>query len=374
MQFLSMVGLVPDLAPRIYLRLPGPDLLQFARICKQTHALRHPVVENWAGQELDDIVALGMEQGWTRFFNLMANCGEVIECGSWTKFLDSIALQNKVAAQLMQLAVLSPAWGKRYDKLRIVQQPYGEGASEKILNILNRGQGAREQHWMEPLAGMALTGLWQHLSSGTEVALPTDLKTTFPEAFATLPLYLQVKFLPFLKVDDDYTQCDAGKAAQIAGAYAAVCRQHASVLNLTLIHPLMRFPFHTRNPAYLACLGRLFRNPVQAHCQTCTWIAQALGKCISRAKGIGRWQKQVTEFALLVFLALQCKADGNFLDETLKNVHIDHGFVTAQECDDFMRYMETNPDNSTYDKARLWLSRNFGKEASVHGLWSCTVS
>lgn len=374
MQFLSMVCLVPDLAPRIYLRMPGPDLLQFARICKQTHALRHTVVENWAGQELDDIVALGMEQGWTRFVNLMANCGEVIERGSWTKFLDSIALQNKVAAELMQQAVLSPVWGKCYDNLKIVQQPCGEGASVKILDFLKRGHGTREQHWMAPLAGIALTGLWQHLSSGNELALPTDLKTTFPEAFATLPLYLQVKFLPFLKVDDDYAQCDAGKAAQIAGAYAAVCRQHASVLDLAFVHPMTRFPLHTRNPAYLACLGRLFQNPVQAHCQTCTWIAQALGKSISRANGIGRWQKQASEFALLVFLALQCKADGNFLDETLKNVLIDHGFVTAQECDDFMRYMETNPDDSRYDKARRWLSRNFDKEASVHGQRSCTVS
>ena len=353
MQFLLLLSLVPEIAPRIYLRLPGPDLLRFARICKQTHALKQTVIQGWTSQEFNDIGALDGEQRWMRFLDLMANCGEMIDPGRWENFLDSVASEDGEEALAMQLAALSPALGKLDSQLKIRQpQQVGQAGPETTTVFWKLINGAHKSPVMGIAACAALTGLWRHLSSGDMDAMPVYVQLSFPKAFANLPLNLQVKALPRLEADCRRGRLDAGQTALVEKAYREVCKLHAASLHGSFLNPSCKFSFQTCAPAYLACLGRLFRDVGQADPLSYAWFADLVKINLGRTRGMVNWREEAPEFALLAFLALQWKPEKEFLDQEKEKVFIKCGFVTARERDNFMRYLETDTKNTTYDKVQ----------------------
>jgi hypothetical protein len=225
-------------------------------------------------------------------------------------------------------------------------------------------------------AAAALTGLWHHLSSGDRDAKPIYLQISFPKAFASLPLALQVKNLPCLEIDYGKGRLDAGDDGSVRWAYKEVCLAHTSSLYFNLSSPSSRFSFAGESPAYLACLGNMFRDAGPAHHLSRGWIRKSLTASLSgsRGTGMGTWREQPPEFALLVFLALQCEPDKHFIRQIFAKVLIACGFVTVQECNDFMHHIETETTKCAHDNVRLWLSLNRDRQPETQALSSCTVS
>lgn len=95
---------------------------------------------------------------------------------------------------------------------------------------------------------------------------------------------------------------------------------------------------------------------------------------LGRTRGMVNWREESPEFALLAFLALQWKPAEDLLDQETEDVFIKHGFVTAGERDNFMRYLETDTTNTTYDKVQQWLSLNRAGETETQARSFCTVS
>lgn len=238
MDFLSLISLVPEIAPRIYLRLPGPDLLRFARICTQTHAMKRTVIQGWTSREFDEIYALDGEQGWMRFLDLIGNCGDMIDPGRWENFLDSVASEDEEEALAMQLVALSPALGKLARQLKVRQPLQGGQASPETTAVFWKLiNGAHTRPSLGIAACAALTGLWRHLSSGDMDAMPVFVQLSFPKAFANLPLNLQVKALPRLEADYRRGRLDAGQTALVEKAYREVCKLHAASLHGSFLNP-----------------------------------------------------------------------------------------------------------------------------------------
>lgn len=372
--------LPPEIYPKIYQRLPSSDVLQFAWICKTSQTLWKALAQEWASLELDRIILLAGEQRWTRFINLIAQCGPTIAPDRWQDFLVEVASQCKEEATLLQLAALSPVWGKADHKLMSEVHPEALADTQGVSKALWKFVANSHLHkWMARAACAALTGLWRYECRGRTNTKSCVLEISFGRIFASLPMMEQVKNLPCIEAD--YIQADSNVSlpdvASIRRAYALVCQAHSRTLHLQCGPPYgtpgRSFSFQSQSKRYLTCLANQFQDAGDIHSVSCGWISKSLTLSFDNTAPISPWREQEPEFTLLVFLALRFSLSTKASGEGLERRLIAVGFVTAQECMDLSRYLaERNGD--TFNKVRQWLSLNRDKIPEAEQNRSCVVS
>jgi hypothetical protein len=246
------MDLPKDVLPSICVRLPGPDLLQLARVCKQLQINKQAMLKEWTSRVLHELGGLGDEALWTRFLDLAENVAGLIDSADWEAFLHKVQSRQEGCAVLMQLAVLTPAAGKINEgplsKVHLPAPVLGAAECDALENLLI---DADENPWMARAAVAVITGLCHHVAVEGMDTDPGQLASLF----ADLPLACQVKILPYL--GSTRGACTDMPATMIAALNAA----HTECLRLHLMGSGPDIDHAAFSDDYVARLNAILNDP-----------------------------------------------------------------------------------------------------------------
>ena len=246
------MNLPQDVVPNICVRLAGPELLQLARVCKQTSINNQAMLKEWTSRELHELGGLGEEELWTRFLDLAANVADLIDSADWETFLHRVQARQEGYAVLMQLAVLTPAAGKVNEgplsENYLLGPVLGAGEYAALVRLL---ADADENLWMARAGAAVITGLSRHVAVECEDFALGKLAGLFTD----LPLAYQIKILPYL--GSNRGTCNDIPTKMIVAANKA----HAHCLHLHLLGSCSDVDHVVINEHYVARLGEILDDP-----------------------------------------------------------------------------------------------------------------
>lgn len=376
---LSLLLDIPrDVVPNISERLPGPDLLRLAQVCKQIPMdNKQALLKTWASQELREIGTLGGEELWTRVFALTRNCAHIIDSGDWEIFLATVESRYPGHALLLGLALLSPGQSRNSDTLeKLVPLPVPEFGTLAAGALLALVEGAEKEPWMGKVAGAVIAGRWlQEVDQNKRTPGHAPARRFFDGMAAMallcsqLPLANQIGVLPLLECPKN----DDGHSTRI---FAELSKRH--MLKLALHVFKKNSPdliIANASPSYFACLASMYKSEFSQEEMVFARgvMKQLFTHSLEKGMTIGPWRKQMPELALCLFLAVQWNSKGRIRDEHLQKQLVDRKFMTKREYTELTRYLAEGTD-CTFNKVQQWLSLNHDKQANVQPDLSCTIS
>ena len=375
----SLLDLPSELLPKIGQRLPGPDLLQLARVCRHTLNQGQQMRAAWASQELREISSLDGMQLWTRFFALMRNCGTLIDPNEWQTFLSTTESQHEGYAQLLQLAVLTPTLGKVNKTLLSdaglpTKGVLGQKESAALSVLLSGVE--RNVPMMATVAAAVTAGFWQHTVRSNDPAPFKRFAESFLSMFLPLRSNAQMKIMPFIFLED-------GSHKALYRAYREVANFHAQILTCDFAARDRPDPdLLGASRPYLECISKMFLSSGRRMLLPVTLQMFQEALVSSLRAGIGPWRDQRHELVLFIFLALRWHGPNECTRVDLEERLIDQGFISRKECSDFFRFLAEGKSESTAPMVLEWLASNryrtaetqWEAEPETNQQSSCTIS
>lgn len=356
-----------EIVPNISSRLPGPDLLKLAQVCKQISMdAKEEMLTNWASRELCEISSLGGEQLWTRLLDLMANCGHMIATDEWNTFLARVESQHKGHAMLLRMAVFSPKVAEGDGSMEGAAQPPSPDFSGEEYKALNTVlEGARKEPWRARAGGAVFAGHWRNA-----VLFNRRVQwKSFANLLLRLPLFTQVKIIPHLNGHNSRNGC-------LLEGHARLSAKHTYELLKNFSDPMSRVDLATVSAPYLRSLSEMFVNNLNSrdHLEARLNLRKFAYCSLVHGMAIGPWREQAPEMALFIFLALLWNPDEHPIDQELGKRLIDSGFTTRQEYLDLTKYLQKAKDGTSLNKVQNWLDLNRNKQAKEQAEPSCAIS
>lgn len=359
----SLLDLPSELLPKIGQRLPGADLLQLARVCRHTLNQGQQMRAAWASQELREISSLGEREFWTRFLGLAKNCGMLIDPDDWQTFLSAAEARHEGYAQLLQLAVLTPALGKVNQAILsdACLPPKGMlGKKENAVLSAVLSDSAQSDPMMATVAAAVTAGFWQHTVRRNHAASWSGFESAFLSFFLSLGSNAQMEIMPFLTLENASHEA-------LHRIYGRTASLHAQILLCDFTHPSHLYSkLLNARKLYLECINKMFLSSGRSMVPRIA--LQMLQDALIRnlRAPIGPWRDQRHELALFMFLALQWRGGCEQQRATLEEELIKQGFISRKECSDFFRFLAEGNSGSTAPKVLEWLSSNRYRTAETH--------